>query len=135
MKTETLPMKEVLPELPNNTTAATKETGIAAIKGLIGAIPFAGTALNEVLFEVRSRLHLQRVELLIQALSEKLERLGENSIQKETIHSAEFSDLFEDVVAKAKKTRSDQKRRLFADILANSIGLHPLSWRIFRVVA
>lgn len=43
----------------------TKEYGISTLKGMIGAIPFAGTFLNEVAFEARSRIKQERVNRFV----------------------------------------------------------------------
>lgn len=48
------------------------EYSLAALKGLIGAIPYAGTLLNEILFEARSRVKQERVNLFIIEFSEYL---------------------------------------------------------------
>ncbi|WP_427339603.1 hypothetical protein [Caloranaerobacter sp. DY30410] len=42
-----------------------KESGISILKGLIGAIPVVGTALNEAIFECRSRVKQKRVNNFI----------------------------------------------------------------------
>ncbi len=50
-------------------TTATKEYVVAVLKGAIGAIPLAGTAINEALFEARSRLKMAKQ--VVQALVSK----------------------------------------------------------------
>ncbi|MCC6216131.1 MAG: hypothetical protein IT376_14805 [Polyangiaceae bacterium] len=47
-----------------------KEYGLAVLKGAIGAIPFVGTAINEILFEARGRLKQARVEEFVRQVAD-----------------------------------------------------------------
>ncbi len=98
-----------------------KEIGISTLKGLIGAIPYAGTALNEVLFEYRSRLKQNRVNKFIEELSKYFESIDENSIDLKNIKSEQFSDLFESILLRVVNNRSETKLHYFKNILINQI--------------
>src|SRR5258708_4350845 len=79
-----------------NGQEARKEYALAMIKGAIGAIPYAGTLLNEAFFEARSRLKQARLEQFFTGLSAKVAQLDERVIDKAYIQSEEFSDLLGD---------------------------------------
>ena len=41
----------------------------SVIRGLVGAIPYVGTALNEAIFDFRSRLKQERLEKFVEELA------------------------------------------------------------------
>ena len=87
-----------------------KEIGVSAIKVAIGAIPFAGTALNEVIFEGRGRLKQERINNFILMLQDYMENLSESDIDFNYMKSEEFSDIIESVLIRVSNTRSLEKR-------------------------
>src|SRR5258708_23033393 len=101
-----------------------KQYGLAVVKGAIGAVPYAGTLLNEVLFEARSQLKLARVEEFFKGLSAKVAQLEEEQIDKSYIQSEEFSDFLEDVLVQVARTRDEQKRRRFQLVLVAAMKGH-----------
>ncbi|WP_439185843.1 hypothetical protein [Carboxylicivirga taeanensis] len=98
-----------------------QEYGVSTFKGVVGAIPFAGTALNELLFEARSRLKQKRLNNFINNLSEYLAQYSEEDICSEQLNSDKFSDLFEDILLKVSKTHSQTKLKAFKYLLGNQI--------------
>lgn len=103
-----------------------REYGLAVLKGAIGAIPFAGGLLNEVIFEARSRLKQDRIQMFIAELAEVVGKLGEDKVDKIFLMSEEFSDLADDVLMRVGRNRSKAKRSHFRNILAKGIiGVRP----------
>jgi hypothetical protein len=98
-----------------------KEYGLATIKGLIGAVPFAGTLLNEIVFEARSRLKQRRLEEFVRELAISLAEVESSRIDRDYLHTEEFSDLAEDVLLRVSRNRSEKKRQHFRNILVGSI--------------
>jgi hypothetical protein len=117
-------LSDKLPATTGKKLALESTTGV--VKGLIGAIPWAGTALNEALFEVRSRLKQERLEKFVELLGETVEKLGEDAVRQETIRSPEFSDLLEDIMQNILKTHSEQKVRVFVTVMAATMCVSKL---------
>lgn len=98
-----------------------KEGGISTLKGLIGAIPFAGTAINEAVFEARGRIKQNRINTFIENLGEYLNQFKEEDLNLEQIKNDDFGDFFEELIIKVSKTRSESKRKAFQTLLANQL--------------
>lgn len=98
-----------------------KEVGISVVKGLLGAVPFAGTALNEALFEARGRIKQRRINTFIEELSSYMASLNKNDINFEAIQSEEFSDIFESILKRVAYNRSTEKLHRFKKILVNQM--------------
>ena len=75
-----------------------KEYGISTLKGLIGAIPFAGTLLNEVAFEARSRIKQERVNKFIEEFSDYMSSYSPHESYENLIDSEKIGDIFEEII-------------------------------------
>jgi hypothetical protein len=91
--------------------AAPKEYGIGLLKGIIGALPYVGTLVNEALFDARSRLKQERLNAFFVGVAESVEKLGQESIDHAYLKTEEFSDLVEDICLRVTRTRSEQRRQ------------------------
>jgi hypothetical protein len=98
-----------------------KETGTSALKGAIGAVPFVGTALNEMIFETRNRLKQNRINHFIENFSNYLSDFSETDVDFKQVQSDEFGDLFEEIILKVSKTHSTAKLEAFKCLLGNQI--------------
>lgn len=98
-----------------------REYALAVFRGMLGAVPYVGTLLVEVLFEARSRVKQRRLEEFISLVAERVGRLEERLIDREYLKSDEFSDLFEDICLRVSRTQSEAKRRRFAGLLVGAI--------------
>ena len=107
----------------NNKKVILKEVGVSAIKGAIGAIPFAGTALNEVIFEGRSRLKQERINNFILMLQGYMENVSESDTDFNYMKTEEFSDIIESVLIRVSNTRSLEKRKRFRNLLIGQITI------------
>ena len=93
----------------------------SVIRGLVGAIPYVGTALNEAIFDLRARLKQERLEKFVEELASILQTLESDKIDVAYIQSAEFVDFLEDVLIRAAKVRAEEKRRKLAAVLAGRL--------------
>ena len=93
----------------------------SVIRGLVGAIPYVGTALNEAIFDFRARLKQERLEKFVEELASILQTLESDKIDVAYIQSAEFIDFLEDVLVRAAKVRAEEKRRKLAAVLAGRL--------------
>ncbi|WP_138435154.1 hypothetical protein [Winogradskyella algicola] len=98
-----------------------KEYGISTLKGMVGAIPFAGTFLNEVAFEARSRIKQERVNRFIEEFSEYMNEHSDGEDNFDTLNTEQIGDIFEEIVISVSKTSAEHKRNVFKSILHNQL--------------
>ena len=96
-----------------------KEILISSIKSIFGAVPFGGTALNELFFEYNSQLKQKRLNKFVEILSENFTE--ESGIKLENIKTEDFNDLFESVLRMVVRTKSELKLQRFKDILIKQL--------------
>ncbi len=100
-----------------------KEYGISTFKGLVGAIPFAGTMLNELAFEARSRIKQERVNSFIEEFSQFMKQHSDNDLDLESLNVEQISDVFEEIVIAVSKTSAEHKKSVFKQILFKQLSL------------
>ena len=93
----------------------------SAIRGLVGTIPYVGTALNEAIFDLRARLKQERLERFVAYLVEGLRTLEADKIDAAYLRSEEFVDFLEDVLIRAAKAKGEENRRKLAAVLAGRL--------------
>jgi len=100
-----------------------KKTDIAitSVKSVLGMIPYFGTALNESIFEHRSRVKQKRINDFVQSLSDYIQELNLEAPSSNHISSDEFGDIFEAIIRKISETSNKEKATRFKLILANQI--------------
>ncbi|RDY58381.1 hypothetical protein [Flagellimonas nanhaiensis] len=96
-----------------------KEVLISVAKSSLGAIPYAGTALNEMFFDHRERVKQNRFNRFVEILGEGFTDGTEFNL--ENVTSEDFGDLFESVLRRVVKTKSDLKLQRFREILLKQI--------------
>jgi hypothetical protein len=99
---------------------AAKEYGIGILRGTIGAIPWVGSLLNEVLFDARSRLKQERLNNFFIRVAEDVAKLKGDSIDRDFMNSEEFSDLIEEVCLRVARTQNEERRARFKGVLLNA---------------
>lgn len=98
-----------------------REAGLSATKVAIDAIPFVGTALNEIIFESRGRIKQDRINNFIKMLQEYMENVSEDEINFQHLKSEEFSDIFESILKRITHTRSEEKMKRFRKVLVSEM--------------
>lgn len=98
-----------------------KETGIATIRSLFGAVPYAGTALNEVFFDLRSRVKQNRINEFVDELTLYVEEVCDENIDIEYIKSDKFGDIFESILRHVANNSSKEKIKYFKQILVKEM--------------
>ena len=94
---------------------------ISGLKSLFGAVPVIGTALNEALFDFRSRIKQERLESFVSELSQRVKELDDAQIDHTYLESEEFVDFLEALLQRVLRTRGEGKRRRLRDILVEQI--------------
>ena len=98
-----------------------REYGISTLKGLIGAIPFAGTFLNELAFEARSRIKQERINSFVVEFSEMMAERTSSEFDLKKLNSEQMSDVFEELIISVSKTGAKHKREIFKKILIGQL--------------
>jgi hypothetical protein len=96
-----------------------KEILVSTVKALFGAVPFGGTALNELFFEYNGQLKQKRLNKFVEILSDNFTE--ESGIKLENIKTEDFNDLFESVLRRVVRTKSELKLQRFKDILIKQL--------------
>jgi hypothetical protein len=91
---------------------------VSTLKGIFGAIPFAGTFINEIVFEARSRIKQNRINNFIHEFSEFMDKETEDSVKLDSVNKEEFGDIFEELIISVSKTSAKHKIKIFKGILA-----------------
>lgn len=98
-----------------------QEVGISIAKGVMGGIPFVGTALNEVIFDGRGRVKQERINSFILELTKYMKEVTENQINYEYIKSDEFGDIFESIMKRVVYNKCTEKMHRFKTILVGNM--------------
>lgn len=97
------------------------EFGISAAKSAIGAIPYVGALLNEVIFDFRGRIKQERCNRFIYELTKYMANFTEGDIDFAYIKSDDFSDIFESIIRRVVLNRSEEKMHRFKKILVKQM--------------
>jgi len=102
------------------------ETGRAdyvalAVRGALGAVPFAGSLLAELAGAVIPNQRVERIVKFAEALDGRLAKL-ECSLVRSQIANEEFTDLVEEGLRQAARSLSDERREYIASIVAGSLS-------------
>ncbi len=92
------------------------ETQIGIIKGIISALPYIGTMLNEMFFEIPNRINQTRINETVKILEKKLTELDENVVKQEYLKSEDFFDFSRQLIENCIKIKSEEKRNALASI-------------------
>lgn len=96
-----------------------KEILVSTLKSIFGAVPFGGTALNELFFEYNGQLKQKRLNHFVEILSENFTE--ESGIKLENIKTEDFNDLFESILQRVVRTKSELKLQRFKNILIKQL--------------
>lgn len=97
-----------------------KEIIISTAKSIFGAIPYGGSLLDELVFEYNGRIKQKRLNNFIEILAKNF--TDDSQINIENIQTEDFNDLFESVLRRVGRTKSERKLQKFKDILINELN-------------
>lgn len=97
-----------------------KELAIAIGKGIIGALPYVGPVLSEVINTLIPNQRIERFEKFLIILEAKLEALKNDSIINK-LKEQTYIDLFEDGVHYASRALSSERINYIASLIKNSL--------------
>lgn len=99
------------------------------LRALIQAVPYAGGSLDTLMSESGQKFKEQRIENLLGHLSKEIEKIGSKQPVPNNSNSEELYDMMLFALEKSTRTRSEEKRKRFAKILANQIS-SPIDWDV-----
>lgn len=97
------------------------EIWVSILKSAFGAVPWVGQALMEIVFDGRSRVKQNRINLY---LKEAADEIREEKVDHKFLKTDEFSDLLEDILQRVATNRSEEKRVHFKNLLTQAIHGH-----------
>jgi hypothetical protein len=94
---------------------------VSASKSVLGAIPFAGSLLSELVGELIPNQRLERLTKYVIELDEKLSKISSEMLDslKDKI---DFIDLIEEGFVQASRAITDVRRQYISSIIANGIS-------------
>ncbi len=100
------------------------DTAVAATKGVLGAVPFAGGALAEIIGSVVPNQRLERITDFLIELDKRLKKF-----EIEKLNDNKFSlDLFEDAMYQAVRALSGERNKYLANFLKQTIDVNAESF-------
>jgi hypothetical protein len=105
----------------NDKTIIIKETSIGLIKSAIGAIPFYGSAINEVLFDISSRIQQQRINNFVTQLTDQIKEIKHDKLDIDYLRSEDFYDLTRIIFESVVKIKSKEKQIALSRVYLNAI--------------
>lgn len=97
------------------------EGRISLLKASISAIPFVGSAINELLFELPNRIQQNRINETVRILEQKFKALNDSAISKKYLASSDFFDFTRNLFEESLKIESHEKRQMLSDIYTSAI--------------
>ena len=107
--------------LPQKIKIYSKEIIRSSIKVQLSILGPVGVAIDEMIFGIGDRIRSRRVEFFVDELSNSLNKLKENTIEKKFLESEKFHDLLIQTATQSTKTRHNEKIKIFANILIGSL--------------
>jgi len=94
----------------------------ATIKTSLSVLGPLGVAVDEVLFGIGERSRAKRVEEFVKILSEKIDQISEQKIDREYFKSEDFYDLTVNIINASVKTNSSLKHEVLSQLFIEGIN-------------
>lgn len=113
----------------NNLNKNTKNNLVAkALRSLVGACPFAGQLLCEIIDEIIPNQKIDRLIKFVEILDQKLSKLSEKEFVQKEIKKEECTDFFEEGLRQASRALSSERREYIANIIANRLSSDDITY-------
>ena len=97
--------------------ASERYTSFALLRAGVAAIPLVGSAIDAVLTTWGADVQAMRIQALIDALEEEIDRLNEQTVSKEYLTSVEWGDGVLKAFEATARTSDEERIRIYARIL------------------
>ncbi len=101
-----------------------KATAQSTTRSLLNAVPFLGTALTELMFDMRGRIKQDRINKFVSEFHAYLDGVVEADLHIDQIEKEDFGDFFEALLLRVAFNHSEAKRNAFQRLLGNQLQ-HP----------
>jgi hypothetical protein len=95
------------------------EIDVALLRSIFSLVPYVGSVLNEVFFDIRGRVKQERLNKFTELFAEYF--TNKPDFDADTLREEDFGDLLEAVLRNVVQTKSEAKHRRYKDILINKI--------------
>lgn len=102
-------------------------------RGVLGAAPFIGPILAEIIGSLLPQRRIERVEALLQQLDARLETADQETLQK-TLMSPESIDLLDAAMRQAARSTSRIRQAYLAELLARALTREELEYSQVRTL-
>jgi hypothetical protein len=99
-----------------------RDQAIALTKGGLGAIPFVGALLGEIVGSVIPEQRLQRIEAFLVHLANRLDAQEIENLKQRLQEEPETADLLEEGITQSVRAISDVRKQYIAQLVANGIS-------------
>ncbi len=99
----------------------------SAIKGTLGAVPFAGSLLAELAGTVIPNQRLDRIVKFAEILEAKISSLEQEFVRSQ-LTNENFSDLLEEGARQSARSLSNERREYIANLISNSLSQRDIEY-------
>lgn len=92
----------------------------SVVRGLIGAVPFAGSLLAEIADTIIPNQRIERLTKYARELERRLSKMDQEYIRS-NLSNANFTDLVEESMRQAARSLTEERRQYLASIIANGL--------------
>jgi len=93
---------------------------VATTKSVLGAVPFAGPLLSELVGKLIPNQRVDRLTKYVKELEARLSRIDREKIDN-ALSSEDGIDLFEEGFVQASRSLTDERRKYVANVVANGV--------------
>lgn len=112
----------------NNLNKNNKNDLMAKVtRSIVGAVPFAGQLLCELVEEVIPNQKIDRLIRFVEILDKKLSALEKKFIEQE-VQIEECADLFEEGLRQASRALSEERKEYIASLITNGLSSNDISY-------
>jgi hypothetical protein len=97
------------------------DINVSIVKGVVGALPYIGPMVAEVIGNIIPNQRIDRIESFLQILDEKVKDI-EGGRLKQKFNNPEIIDIFEDGLFQVVKALSKERKEYIASLIKNSIS-------------
>lgn len=98
---------------------------VSALEGMynatVGQLPVIGPVFTELAFGYSGRLKQERLNHFLEMLKTYFEEIGVEELNKDNILTEDFHDLFEAILSKVTKTKSEAKLERYRNIIVGQL--------------
>lgn len=96
----------------------TRDIAMSLTKGAVGAVPFAGSILGEIIGTFLPEQRIQRLETYVRYLSQRIDALG---VPNDALKTEEAIDLFEDGAFQSARALSAERQEQIASLVSSGL--------------